>query len=142
MIARALSLLGLMKRSEHAAEKLRIANSYAARIFGLEDDLRVARESLKIEKDAGAEAEERFKRAATDLAEQAGEIARQDDTIERMAWEIKRHEDEIRERKQVQYDLARARLEIEALRPDALKWRNYLKRSRDRKAGKKGVANG
>ncbi len=46
-------------------------------------------------------------------------------------------EGEVQEHKKTKYDLARARLEIEALRPDAQKWRDYLKRSRDRKAGKK-----
>lgn len=37
-------------------------------------------------------------------------------------------------------ELARLHEIIDALRPDAQKWRNSLKRSRDRRAGKKGVA--
>ena len=118
MIARALSLLGLMKRSEHERLKNEAINAYCR----LNDSLRDERNSAQAE----------LKRVAWDIAGYKSSIAEQADEIAALKAES-----------DTRYDLlSSACAEIEALRPDALKWRNYLKRSRDRKAGKKGVANG
>lgn len=65
------------------------------------------------------ELEAKFKRAATDLAAQAEEIAKQDGIIEGMAWEIRGHEETIAD-----------------LRPDALAMRRKRQRDRELKAAK------
>lgn len=67
----------------------------------------------------------KFKLASTDLAKQAEEIKGARQAIE--YWKS---------------EAVAARNEANALRPYALKWRDYLKRSRDRKEAKKGVSRG
>lgn len=85
--------------------------------------------------------EAKFKRAATDLAAQAEEIeGLRGDVVaaEKAADDFKRKlidaEHEIAAYSNGAKILHDA---IEALTPDAQKWRDYLKRSRDRKAGRK-----
>lgn len=75
-------------------------------------------------------ADERFKKAVGDLAEQADEIARMGRGL-RMAGEVSAGlRDSLETWKGVAKENAR----------DARKWRDYLKRSRDRKEAKKRVA--
>ena len=60
------------------------------------------------------------------------------DTERKFKLVIKDLEAEVRERKSVQYDLGRAKLEIAALRPDAKKWRDRAARELQRGQAKRG----
>lgn len=117
MIARALSALGLMKRSEHerivAENDDRAYDSWIKMIN--ERDFYV--DEYKV-------LEAKFKLAATDLAKQADELN-----------DAKLHIDHLG----ITFlqSLADA---VQDYQADALKWRNSLKRSRDRKAAKQGTA--
>ena len=86
-------------------------------------DLKRANEARDNWRDSSKEWEAKFKVAATDLAKQAEEIADLKDDL--------RFADAV---------LAAQKRDVDAFKADAQKWRNSLKRSRDRKAGKKGVA--
>lgn len=103
MISPILNALGLMKRSEHEAVKLRSAadGQLIRRLIDERDDW-----------------QGRFKLAATDLAKQAEEIAHFDECEKRL-------------------DADRNFWREQALRDErpAQMWRDYLKRSRDRKKG-------
>ncbi|MGQ3081042.1 MULTISPECIES: hypothetical protein [Alphaproteobacteria] len=86
----------------------------AEEIEGLRGDVAAAEK-------AADELTSKLQQAAAEIATTAAEVRRQDGVIEGMAWEI-RHLTET----------------LEPLRPDAQKWRDSLKRSRDRKAARKG----
>lgn len=113
MISRALSALGLMRVSEH--ERIVIERDHwfkeAAKYRDQFLDLSVEHQDC-----AG-------KITGLSLRASAAEIAREAFVKENMA---------------LTASLAQRTNEIASLRPDALKWRNYLKRSRDRKAARKG----
>lgn len=109
MIALALKSLGLMRVSEHEA-LLADAKADVAWHESVAHGY-----SIQL-----ADVTAKFKRAATDLAAQAEETDRLRAELGAEALAI-----------------AGLHNEIMALRPDAQKWRDYLKRSRDRKAGRK-----
>lgn len=102
MIARALNALGLMRVSEHE----QIKNEEILRYTRLNDSLRNERN----------EAQDKLKRAITDLAAQAEEIRIANDVLDRMNQEV-----------------FHLNAEIASLRPDALLWRTARVK---RRAGK------
>lgn len=114
MIARALSLLGLMKRSEH--ERIVAENDDRAYDSWIK---MINERDFYVDEYKALEA--KFKRAATNLAEQAEEIASLKAANAALI-----------------NGNAKLAKEVHTLRPDAQKWRASLKRSRDRKAARKG----
>lgn len=109
MIALALKSLGLMRVSEHEAATLRLEESIASREREIDHVVSERNEALA-----------KFKRAATDLAKQAEELN-----------EAKLHIDHLG----ITFNQRLADA-VQDYQGDAQKWRNSLKRSRDRKAAK------
>lgn len=128
LIDKALSCVGLMRVSEHLAKVDKIDNE--------------AFTAWNTAKTASDEWEAKFKKAVTDLEKRDREVeALKADLAER---EMLNHSLDAERNELI--DLAAGRLEIIngmsveilALRPDALLWRN----ARDKRAGKRGKANG
>lgn len=111
-----LHTIGLMTRAEHERQ-IEILEDVLAETQAAERRLTVGRDDWR---SAAKDWEAKFKRAATDLAAQAEEIAKQDGIIEGMAWEIRGHEET-----------------IAALRPDAEAMRKKRAADRKRMAGKR-----
>ena len=107
-MSKLLNVLGLMTRAEHERQ-IEVIEDVLAETQAAERRLTIGRDDWK---KAAADWEAKFKTAVTDL------------------------EGEVRERKQAQYDLALARLDIESLRPDALAMRRKRQMDRDRRKGR------
>jgi len=144
MIALALKALGLMRVSEHEAEVGRLEESIASREREIDHIVSERNEAIA-----------KFKRAATDLAAQAEEIAAYKEGAKALHRGLDEYMAEIKNLKNMlESEIANSRLveadnaelkasfnqrladAVQDYERDAQKWRNYLKRSRDRKAGK------